>query len=302
MKWLKFSGMFVLSICLFSCNLQQNSNNINLYSAKTKIDSLMADKIKFIDAAPLLLRVNLQSYDTKIGEANALISVDIPPQWVGPSYALTHNLTLIDEYNIDDSVMTIKAGDPYQVYNAYLKSRYEVSQAGDQFLYPFDKHDVRINLFAISNNDKQERQIPLIYDCELCSFEGYDLKITDMQTKGHVDLKVTIARNIATILCAVLLNLAFIIMGLVVFVMALRIVRDHESPDMGAIGFIGSLMFAFPVLRQVLPDSPPLGILLDLVGLFPSELLIVLSLLIVIICWLIRGKAHHNNGGEITTP
>ena len=222
---------------------------------------------------------------------------------MGKSYALNRSFTLVDEYNVDNSVMTIKADEPYQVYNAYLKSHYEVSHAGDQFLYPFDKHDLRINLFATYNKDGHTMQTPLIYDCALCSFEGYHLQIVDMHTKGHVDLKVIVARTTATIICSMLLNIAFLLMGIVVLIMALRIARDTESPDMGAIGFIGSLMFAFPILRiEGLPDSPPLGILLDLVCLFPSELLVIISLLMVITCWLLRGKAHHASGGEINMP
>ncbi len=298
MHWSKFIGLIPLCLTLLACNGNE-TNKVNTYqeSSKIQIDKIMEHSIKLSAEPPLLLKINLQSYDNNLGEASALITADIPPLWVGSAYDLNRTFTLVDEYNVDDSVLTIKAHDPYQVFNANLKSHYEVSHAGDQFLYPLDKHDLRINLFATYDKNNNEVQMPLIYDCRLCSFEGYNLKIHDMQTKGHVDLIVTIARNTATIMCSILLNISFLVMGVVVLIMALRIARDSESPDMGAIGFIGGLMFALPILRiDGMPDSPPLGILLDLVSLFPSEFLVIISLLIVITCWLIRGTVEHTAG------
>ncbi len=234
---------------------------------------------------PMTAWLNLLDFNPTTGDIDARIYIDVPDYYVGAVESFKQVLTLVDESNVEDAVLTMPKDVPYQTYNFVLESRYETISTRSAFLYPFDTQFVKIKIFV---SDINYKKLPIVLNCELCPFpfDGYVFDINDNSTSDRIDIIINLRRTAATIVFNCILNATFLIMGITISIMAFRIMKKSIAVDTGTLAFVGSLMFALPVMREIQPDAPPAGVLIDFVGFFLAEGLIIISLIIIIVCWL----------------
>lgn len=234
---------------------------------------------------PMTAWLNLLDFNPKTGDIDARIYIEVPDYYVGAVKSFNQALTLVDESNVEDAVLTMPKDVPYQTYNFVLESRYEVTNINSPFLYPFDTQSVDISMFVSNSNYKK---LPILLNCELCPFpfDGYVFDINDKSTSDRVDVTINLRRTISTIIFNCILNTTFLIIGITISIIALRAIKGTIQVETGTLAFVGSLMFALPVMREIQPDAPPVGVLIDYIGFFIAEGLIIISLIIIIIYWL----------------
>lgn len=276
---LKYVGIFVFILVVTLGSFAQISENSDIYSPDDKIN----------------IRINLLSFEPRLGDVDARLEIRLPPYLIGKNYSPISDLYLIDLFSLGNSVFKLSSKKPFSIYDAVIKTQYQVDDAGHQFLYPFDKHHTKITFFVdsggLSSNGKYiVQRMPLSYSCELCKFEGFDLRISKAKdyTDNFISLDIDIHRSSAVIFFSIFITIAMWLLGIIVFILAIRIAKRKEKPDMGSLSFNGSLLFAIPAVRYIQPMVPPIGILIDYLGFIWVEFLVIISLIIIVTCWIRR--------------
>src|SRR6202040_571210 len=106
---------------------------------------------------------------------------------------------------------------------------------------------------------------------------GYNLHTTSHAgaDPNDVQLAIAISRGGAIIL---LLGFCAVVMGVLTFI-------NVRPPETGLIGSLAAFAFALPVLRGILPGSPPLGVTADMWVFLWAEMVNVLALALVVFKW-----------------
>lgn len=266
-------GFLMLPITAFSTELPLQANAIKL--------------------EPIKVKINLLSFNAPIGDLDVRLEMVLPKQLIGEHDSPREDIYLVDVTSVQDSTFKLAAEKRFSIFDAVLPTKYEVEDAGTQFLYPFDVHYTKIAFFSEMHVPAQSsltpvfKKIPVTYDCTLCSFEGFDVKVSKTKdfSQNLVSLDVSISRAKAVVIFSVLIIFGMWVVGAAVTILTYRIVKSNTAPDVAALGFTGGLLFALPAVRSIQPMVPPVGILADYLGFFWVELLIIVSLIVMVICW-----------------
>jgi len=247
-----------------------------------------------------VLSINLIGFDASTGELRARHNLRLP------AAAIDHrtdspklNYYLVDPFDINTpTILAIKADVPYSIYDNFLTSTYQVDDAGSQFLYPFDTHHARINLFVNRQEgiDAEGKPLfnpqPFVSSSHVPTFEGYDVGIirTAQNSPYRLDLQIELKRTLPIRCYSVFIALLMLLISISVSRMALKRFRSSGPPEMGEMAFCAALLFAFPAIRNAQPFAPPMGVLSDYLGFFWAESLVAVTLLIKLNMWLRRKK------------
>ena len=108
-----------------------------------------AEERAFTKDSNPILGVNLIGFDPSNGELKARLSLKLPKSDTDPeTYAPVRTYQLVDELTIYPSLLEMKSTVPYSALDNYLDTTYQVNDAGQQFLYPFDHHQTRLKVFV----------------------------------------------------------------------------------------------------------------------------------------------------------
>lgn len=253
----------------------------------------MAKSAVAADDRPVI-GINLVSFDPLIGDVKGRVTVVWPSSMLSKDYSLYRDARLLEADSIDDSILKVKGNEPFVTFNSTIKTLSEVEGDGSQYLYPFDVHRIhmKIGLVSATNDGDGWQSMPFDVDCTKCSFEGFTVTaLGHFDEQGYYDVEFTMRRTLPTKLFSIGLNVIMVLIALIVLIMALRILYYRESPEVSSLGFIGGLLFAIPAVRELQPRVPSMGLLIDYAGFFWAEGFLVTALLIVMICWLLRGNS-----------
>lgn len=235
-----------------------------------------------------VVAIDLIDFDPAVGDVHARLHLILPASMLGPNATPRHDLTFVDAATVDESILKIPSTNPFSYYDAFVNARYQVGDPGSEFSYPFDVHETAIDFFLAqaTAGGKLER-VPITYDCSGCSFDGFKLTITDAgSTPTEVRLRVRIRRSTPIITFSVFLAVAMWAMTILVLVLAIRVAHKRKkAPEVGTMGFIGGLLFAYPAIRGSQPRVPPMGVLSDYYGFFWNELILIIALVWVMVAW-----------------
>lgn len=259
----------------------------------------------FTDGTNPVLSVNLISFDSAQGDIMARLRLKLPKSQITPQFSPLQDYTLVDELTINESVLKISATTPYSVFNNCLPTVYQVSDAGSQFLYPFDTHRAELRIFVdhtvlrhsiqgnVVENIRDEERAPLALDTSLCSFEGYRIILTPAPDNSatYVHLLVDLRRTLPIKLFTVFVSILMLLVSLGFMNMVRKLLRSSSAPDINELAFGAALLFAFPAIRSIEPFVPPMGVLSDFFGFFWAESIVAISLIIHLYCWMKR-KRH----------
>jgi hypothetical protein len=160
---------------------------------------------------------------------------------------------------------------------------------GEPMDYPFDTHSAELS-FSFQPPGGAAEAIPVAVEMR-GSVAGLriDTEYAKENTPDHAVIDITVERASTARFFSIFIMIAmWALVGGVIF-LVFRVLAGHRKIEISMFSFLGALLFAFPALRNSQPGTPPIGTLSDFLAFFWAEVIIALSLLSVVICWLVRG-------------
>jgi hypothetical protein len=160
---------------------------------------------------------------------------------------------------------------------------------GEPMDYPFDSHSAELT-FAFQAAGGGNEPVPVAVELR-GSVAGLriDTEYAKENTPEHAVIDISLERASTARFFSIFIMIAmWALVGGVVF-LVFRVLAGHRKIEISMFSFLGALLFAFPALRNSQPGTPPIGTLSDFLAFFWAEVIIALSLLSVVICWLVRG-------------
>jgi hypothetical protein len=150
--------------------------------------------------------------------------------------------------------------------------------------YPFDSFVARLGLRLMDG--KASLNLP----ARITVWEGvlgYNLHTTSQPGADLTDVQLAIAirRGGAIVLLALCGYAIMLVLGFCAVVMGVLTFINVRPPETGLIGSLAAFAFALPVLRGLLPGSPPLGVTADMWVFLWAEMVNVLALALVVFKW-----------------
>jgi hypothetical protein len=150
--------------------------------------------------------------------------------------------------------------------------------------YPFDSFVARLDVQLLDG--KASLGLPAritVWEGAL----GYNLHTTSHPgaDPNDVQLAITISRGGAIVLLALCGYAVMLVLGFCAVVMGVLTFIKVRPPETGLIGSLAAFAFALPVLRGILPGSPPLGVTADMWVFLWAEMVNVLALALVVFKW-----------------
>ena len=258
-----------------------------------------AEESAFTKTSNPILGVNLIAFDPSNGELKARMNLKLPKSEIDPeTFSPYRTYQLVDELTIYSSLLEMKSTVPYSSLDNYLDTTYQVNDAGQQFLYPFDHHLTRLKCFVrrqVPGDSPKPKfeTVPFTPDTSLAGFTGYDIKLFPRggNSPTLLDFEVDIQRTLPTKIFCVFLSVMMIVIALGYCRMAYMLHAARVAPDINEMVFGGALLFSFPAIRNMQPLAPPMGILTDYCGFFIAESLVTVTLIFELYFWM-KWKKH----------
>ncbi len=112
---------------------------------------------------------------------------------------------------------------------------------------------------------------------------------------GYQGLKISIQREPVPKIYAIFILILLWTLALSGVVTVLTVLRNKDEYDFALPTYLAALLFAFPLIRGLLPGNPALGVLADFAAYFWVEAAIGVSLLVLVVVWVKRSR-HHLEG------
>jgi Domain of unknown function (DUF4436) len=157
--------------------------------------------------------------------------------------------------------------------------------------YPFDSFVARVDVQLLDGRTS------LSLPARIAVWEGalgYNLHTTTESgaDPNDVRLAIAISRGGAIILLALCGYAIMLVLGFCAMVMGVLTFINVRPPETGLIGSLAAFAFALPVLRGILPGSPPLGVTADMWVFLWAEMVNVLALALVVFKWAHAGPRN----------
>lgn len=121
------------------------------------------------------------------------------------------------------------------------------------------------------------------------------LRIDADESKDHTetfaDIDFHIARATTSFAFSMFIMCIQWLLTISVVCMTFLVVSNRRKVELGMFGFLGSLLFAFPALRNSQPGTPPIGTFGDFLSFFWVEVIIAVCLLTVVLTWAFRSPS-----------
>ncbi len=155
---------------------------------------------------------------------------------------------------------------------------------GSVIHYPFDSFVARLDVQLMDG--KASLNLP----ARITVWEGvlgYNLHATSQPGANPNDVRLAIAvsRGGAIVLLALCAYGVMLVLGFCAVVMGVLTFINVRPPETGLIGSLAAFAFALPVLRGILPGSPPLGVAADMWVFLWAEMVNVVALALVVFKW-----------------
>ena len=155
---------------------------------------------------------------------------------------------------------------------------------GSVIHYPFDSFVARLDVQLM------EGKAALNLPARITVWEGvlgYNLHATSQPGANPNDVRLAIAvsRGGAIVLLALCAYAVMLVLGFCAVVMGVLTFINVRPPETGLIGSLAAFAFALPVLRGILPGSPPLGVAADMWVFLWAEMVNVVALALVVFKW-----------------
>ena len=158
--------------------------------------------------------------------------------------------------------------------------------------YPFDRYSSRIAVSARELSSNNRRSAIPVKATVWKGVPSWTLHVAKAQpSNGPSELALDVGAHRP----APLVFFACVIYGLMVLIamsaiaIAGLVFIGARKVEVGQVGALAGMVFALPVLRNVVPGGPPLGVLADLFILLWAEVAVAVALTLVVVTWVRRG-------------
>ena len=235
----------------------------------------------------ITLVLNIKSFNQHQDILESIATFNFPKSIIDDDGFLSNNFIAAEQYTMDHSILTMDANKPFVGFNAAINLTHASGDGGNQFLYPFDIHVIKMKFFLSEEIKKHLRAVPFIFNAKRCYMPDSFVQLSDDIHGFTHDVTVTISRTMATKIFAIFISILMLVIATCMLIMAVRLTREQYRPETGTLGFIAGLLFAIPAVRNLQPGIPQVGSsLIDYFGFFEAEFILVLALVITIYCWL----------------
>ncbi|KAJ3362386.1 tyrosine protein phosphatase yvh1 [Allomyces arbusculus] len=211
----------------------------------------------------------------------------------GASAFLHEDMDLV----VNGNRFTLYAGTPAQEIDATF-----TFTGGQASMYPFNSHTATVNLYAITESDRQQLAADLaagnppspqtLVPLDLTVVGGAQpvaLNVT-VGTTGRsgalMAIALTVAQTPLTMAFSGMVFAAMWLVALTTVALAIDAVWSARKVDARAVVMGGIVLAAMPLVRNSQPGVGPMGSVVDLAGLYWNVGLVALALILVTISWM----------------
>ncbi len=183
----------------------------------------------------------------------------------------------------------------------------EVGMNGEIANYPFDEHDalVGISIERFERNENGER----IFDggepfglTASGGVNGWDTAVTLPATKSDGALfAVNFDRAFSNQLFAIVLIVLGSVLSLLALILGVRVFTGRQKLETVLLAWTASLLFALPLLRSYLPNSPPIGAAIDIYIYLWVIIMAMLAAVLIILSTMMQ-RSTKSEGDGIHAP
>ena len=155
-----------------------------------------------------------------------------------------------------------------------------VALEGDIAQYPFDSYD---GTFEVSVRGADGKEVPSVLLAD-ASVHGFFVQATDpvSEVDAGNDMTLDAQRSKANVTFSCFVMGLMWALTVLAIVMAAGEIRSGQPVDTPVISFLGVLLFAFPSIRNSMPNAPALGVLSDFACYFWCEITLGLTLVVLL--------------------
>jgi Domain of unknown function (DUF4436) len=179
---------------------------------------------------------------------------------------------------------------------------------GDANGYPFDNHAAETYIYLDAVPVGEEAEDATDYTPVKMNFSfssnlpGYDISESPIEDEKPSEVKsenpgtevaisVGISRSLSVRLFAVIVMVIMWILSILALSISIRVLLSGKLPEIGMLGWMAALLFAFPAVRNAQPAVPPVGTLCDFLSFFWAEVFVVTGICALGFSWLRRYNA-----------
>lgn len=205
----------------------------------------------------------------------------------GSDYPAQDFLLSVNSVDKQGSEINFKAGKPMDASSVKF-----TAVEGDPNGYPFDNHAVEVYMdLDVLPSDKQlERtSVPLIFKF-YGNLPGFDISAEPKKenTTELIATDISISRSITVRFFSIIVMVIMWVLSILALLLAIRVAMLGKLPEFGMLGWLTALLFAFPAIRNAQPNVPPVGTFSDFISFFWAEVIVVVALVLLGVCWLKR--------------
>jgi hypothetical protein len=182
---------------------------------------------------------------------------------------------------------TLRRGDP-------LSSRaFVAGLQGAVARYPFDSYATRIAVSAVELSANNGRKAIPVRATLWEGVPAWDLRVAQLRpldSAQGLTLALDVRRPVPLVFFAcVIYSLIGVIAVCAITIGALVFVGTRRL-EVTLVGALAGMVFALPIMRNILPGAPPLGVLPDIFILLWAEVAVAVGLILFVTAWAQRGS------------
>lgn len=166
--------------------------------------------------------------------------------------------------------------------------------------YPFDTHEADLYVEAETTKRESGGGVTVLGDIPVGTLgaggiAGWDVAM-DMPTgmEDGAQVSMVLHRAFSTKLFAIVLLITMTALALLALFIALLVASGRRRMEVALLSWLGALLFALPLLRNSLPNSPPIGASIDILVFLWVLLAAMSAMLLAAITWTRAKKAELN--------
>lgn len=199
----------------------------------------------------------------------------------------TDGVTVRKDFNLFVSAADGSTAIPFTTSTLVSRTEVPLWMDGAFEQWPFDHY--RSTSFIVAGVRDAEGQMTLLpTEVRLGGggLSGWTIDKTETVVgDGLVTVELTASRSGATVAFGVVLLTLMVIIPALVLVVAIAVLRGRRRVEIGALGWMGAMVFATIPLRNFLPGSPPIGSWVDYLVVLWVLAALVAGLIIFVVAW-----------------
>ena len=198
------------------------------------------------------------------------------------------------------SVITWDGAQEYTYLRGSLLGGASVDVALDGWNYPFDEYNTELLISAVVLKPDPGGEASVAKDLMVRSaasgrVSGWNTTVVlPTEVSANQQVVVEVAREFSTKLFAISILALIVILAAMVLWIALLVATNRRPMDAILLTWATGVLFAMPILRNALPNAPPIGVAIDIYVFFWALLGALVAAVLLAVLWARHRKAIIN--------